>query len=70
MLLHGCFAVQVLHFAQQTPAQQTPSHKYWRLYAHFRNGQVIDKRPIDVENGKILTFIGSANAKIARNVRS
>ena len=52
--------------AQQTPAaKQTTAFSIEGATAHLGNGSVIDNALIMFENGK-LTFVGSANSKIAR----
>ncbi|MDP5231726.1 MAG: amidohydrolase family protein [Cellulophaga sp.] len=54
-------------FAQQTPAPiQKEAVSIEGATAHLGNGQVIENALLMFENGKI-TFIGSANAKIARS---
>ena len=53
-------------FAQQTPAsKQTTAIAIEGATAHLGDGTVIDNSLIMFENGKI-TFVGSANVKIAR----
>ncbi|MFD2567550.1 amidohydrolase family protein [Pseudotenacibaculum haliotis] len=52
--------------AQQTPApKQTQAYSIEGATAHLGNGQVIENSLIMFNNGKI-TFVGSANNKIAR----
>lgn len=54
------------NFAQQTPApKQTAAISIEGATAHLGNGEVIENSLIMFNDGKI-TFIGSANAKIAR----
>ena len=59
-----CFSLSTI--AQQTPAPKQPTGiSIEGATAHLGNGQVIENSLIMFENGKI-TFVGSANAKIAR----
>ena len=52
--------------AQQTPAdKQTTDYSIEGAIAHLGNGKVIENSLLMFSNGK-LTFVGSANAKIAR----
>lgn len=52
--------------AQQTPApKQTQAYSIEGATAHLGNGKVIENSLVMFNNGK-LTFVGSANAKIAR----
>lgn len=56
-------------FAQQTPApEQSEAIVIEGATAHLGNGEVIDNSLIMFEGGK-LTFVGSANTKIARKGR-
>ena len=58
--------VSVISFAQQTPGdKQTTAITIEGATAHLGNGDVIENALIMFENG-ILTFVGSANTKIAR----
>ncbi|WGD33906.1 amidohydrolase family protein [Olleya sp. YS] len=64
LLLTLCFAA--FSYAQQTPAdKQSQAITIEGATAHLGNGEVIENALIMFENGK-LTFVGSANAKIAR----
>ncbi|RAJ13213.1 amidohydrolase family protein [Olleya aquimaris] len=64
LLLALCFAN--FSYAQQTPAdKQSQAISIEGATAHLGNGEVIENALIMFENGK-LTFVGSANAKIAR----
>ncbi|MEM5540818.1 amidohydrolase family protein [Olleya sp. AS48] len=58
--------VSVISFAQQTPGdKQTTAITIEGATAHLGNGDVIENALIMFENGTI-TFVGSANTKIAR----
>ena len=58
--------VSVISFAQQTPGdKQTTAITIEGATAHLGNGDVIENALIMFENGT-LTFVGSANTKIAR----
>jgi len=58
--------VSVISFAQQTPGdKQTTAITIEGATAHIGNGDVIENALIMFENGT-LTFVGSANTKIAR----
>ncbi|PIB30270.1 amidohydrolase [Gaetbulibacter sp. 5U11] len=58
--------VTVISFAQQTPGdKQTTAITIEGATAHLGNGNVIENALIMFENGT-LTFVGSANTKIAR----
>ena len=58
--------VSAISFAQQTPGdKQTQAITIEGATAHLGNGDVIENALIMFENGK-LTFVGSANSKIAR----
>jgi imidazolonepropionase-like amidohydrolase len=58
--------VSVISFAQQTPGdKQTQAITIEGATAHLGNGDVIENALIMFENGT-LTFVGSANTKIAR----
>ncbi|MGB6268600.1 MAG: amidohydrolase, partial [Olleya sp.] len=58
--------VSVISFAQQTPtSKQSEAITIEGATAHIGNGEVIENALIMFENGK-LTFVGSANTKIAR----
>ena len=58
--------VSVISFAQQTPGdKQTTAITIEGATAHLGNGNVIENALIMFENGT-LTFVGSANTKIAR----
>ncbi len=59
--------VSAFSFAQQTPGdKQTKAITIEGATAHLGNGEVIENALIMFENGK-LTFVGSANTKIARS---
>lgn len=61
------FCWSSLAMAQQTPAAaQKEAISIEGATAHLGNGQVIENALLMFENGKI-TFVGSANAKIARS---
>lgn len=61
------FCWSSLAMAQQTPApEQKGAISIEGATAHLGNGQVIENALLMFENGKI-TFVGSANAKIARS---
>jgi hypothetical protein len=61
------FCWSTLAMAQQTPAAaQKEAISIEGATAHLGNGQVIENALLMFENGKI-TFVGSANAKIARS---
>ena len=58
--------VSAISFAQQTPGdKQTQAITIEGATAHLGNGDVIENALIMFENGT-LTFVGSANSKIAR----
>lgn len=58
--------ISVISFAQQTPGdKQSQAITIEGATAHIGNGKVIENSLIIFENGK-LTFVGSANTKIAR----
>lgn len=62
-----CFFIASSLFAQQTPApKQSNAFSIEGATAHLGNGKVIENSLIMFTDGK-LTFVGSANAKIARS---
>ncbi len=71
MKKHIIYSLIAFFFAGTIIAQQTPAPKQTQAYsiegatAHLGNGQVIENSLIMFNNGKI-TFVGSANNKIAR----
>ncbi|OIQ23062.1 amidohydrolase family protein [Lacinutrix sp. MedPE-SW] len=65
-LLTFALLLSVIAIAQQTPApQQTQAYSIEGATAHLGNGTVIENALIMFNEGKI-TFVGSANMKIAR----
>lgn len=71
MKKHIIYSLIVFFFAGTIIAQQTPAPKQTQAYsiegatAHLGNGEVIENSLIMFNDGKI-TFVGSANNKIAR----
>ncbi|MEQ6124086.1 amidohydrolase family protein [Pseudotenacibaculum sp. MALMAid0570] len=71
MKKHIIYSLVAFFFAGTIIAQQTPAPKQTQAYsiegatAHLGNGEVIENSLIMFNDGKI-TFVGSANSKIAR----